>query len=333
MQRIILLVCFCWFQLMAYSQAKQYFIYIENPTKQWFTVKLNNQLYESVGKNYIIISQLKNGNYELHITTQTASENIFTININNADKGFSIKQIDNTEIALTNIATFATINNDEKLQLKPIETQLPTIAKVDSSKIKIDNTKIDEKPVAIVANATVEPKLKKSKFKKILEKPTAEGIDLVYVDKNNTNDTVVVFVPIITEVAKLQPVIDTSTISKTIATKANADTTTTANKITANNNCLNVATENDVANFAAQMQAILKVKDRLTTAAVLLKQKCYSTNQLKRLSNLYINDNGKFLFFKAAQKSVTDMQNFATLQNELSNPAIIEEFKAFINQL
>ncbi len=291
-----------------------HFIYIENTKKEWFTVKVNDKIYESIGKNFITISQLENGNYTLLITTQSSKEAAFEIAINNEDKGFSIKQNDDKAVELFDINSFKIIAaNKIDNTIKEAEK---TITK------QTEPLQIEESKIAIVAN-----KIIKSNVKKIYSKPNKEGIDEIYVDGS---DTIAIYIPqaIIKETPK-------TVIEDVGYMQASTETTGIAvnTQKNSNSNCKVFAEETDVKNFLIAAQAELKVKDRLKVANNFLKEKCYSVNQIKRLCNLFINSNGKFIFFKQAQQSISDMQNFETLQSELTDTAIVEEFKAFVKQL
>jgi hypothetical protein len=275
-----------------------HFIYIENTKQEWFTVKVNNIIYESIGKNFITIPKLDKGIYTLIITTQSSKETKFSIAINNEDKGFSIKQNEDKIVELFDINNFKTI----------------TANVIDKPINKIESLQIEENKIAKIAT-----KITKGNVKKMYSKLNKEGVDEIYVD---SGDTVSIYISTEKNEAK-------DDITK-VSTTLNINTEIEKN---ANENCKAIADENDVKNFTLAAQAELKVKDKLKIANNFLKEKCYSVNQIKRLCNLFINSNGKFIFFKQAQQSISDKQNFQMLQTELTDAAVIEEFKAFVKQL
>ena len=302
------------------SVAQQHhFIYIENNNKQWFTVNVNGKVYESIGKNFITIPKLNAEIYPLLISTQAVKETKFTISIDSTNKGFSLKQNAENELVLFDINSFVTIESDAKANAAIEQKQ-----KENEAKKMVDSIVNYNKTVATIAE-NQQPKniITKSKIKNIYTKKNVDGVDQIYVDVNAENiDTISIFIPIIKEV-QLAAVKDT--------TKQNSNSTNVV-KAT-NNNCKETASETDVANFAATIHAIVSLKNKIKIATDLLKEKCYSVNQIKRLDKLFVTDNYKFSFFKLAQKSVVDMKNFSSLENELSDAALIEEFKAFVNQL
>ena len=60
------------------------------------------------------------------------------------------------------------------------------------------------------------------------------------------------------------------------------------------------------------------------------KTKCFSTSQVRNLSSLFLNDNGKYKFFDAAYTYVSDSDNFPSLQAELKDDYYINRFKAML---
>ena len=61
------------------------------------------------------------------------------------------------------------------------------------------------------------------------------------------------------------------------------------------------------------------------------KIKCYSTEQIKNLSTLFLTEEGKYKFFDAAYSYVSDMPNFSSLQSELKSEYFLNRFKAMIH--
>ena len=70
--------------------------------------------------------------------------------------------------------------------------------------------------------------------------------------------------------------------------------------------------------------------DMVKAAIKLFKQKCYSTDQVKNLSVLFLNDEGKYKLFDAAYPHIHDTQSFKELESQLSDAYIITRFRAMI---
>ena len=60
------------------------------------------------------------------------------------------------------------------------------------------------------------------------------------------------------------------------------------------------------------------------------KTKCFAVSQIKNLSALFLNDNGKYKFFDAAYAHVSDPDNFSSLVAELKDEYYINRFKAML---
>ncbi|MBC7866535.1 MAG: DUF4476 domain-containing protein [Gloeobacteraceae cyanobacterium ES-bin-316] len=97
-----------------------------------------------------------------------------------------------------------------------------------------------------------------------------------------------------------------------------------------NSDCKQMATEEDFLKIRKRMTAE-KGDDEMVKAAVkMFKQKCYSTEQLKNLSELFLKDDGKYKLFDAAYPYVYDSQSFRQLESQLTDAYIITRFRAMI---
>ena len=68
----------------------------------------------------------------------------------------------------------------------------------------------------------------------------------------------------------------------------------------------------------------------LTESKIYFKTKCFTTEQIKNLGLLFLNDVGKYNFFELAYTYVTDIDKFNVLQNELKEEYYINRFKAML---
>ncbi|HSQ44566.1 MAG TPA: DUF4476 domain-containing protein [Ginsengibacter sp.] len=60
--------------------------------------------------------------------------------------------------------------------------------------------------------------------------------------------------------------------------------------------------------------------------------KCFSTEQIKNLSFLFLSDEGKYRFFDEAYAFVSDSDQYITLQSQLTDSYYINRFKAMIHK-
>jgi Domain of unknown function (DUF4476) len=78
------------------------------------------------------------------------------------------------------------------------------------------------------------------------------------------------------------------------------------------------------------MAAEKKDDEMIIVAKKMFKQKCYSTEQIKNLSVLFLKDEAKYKLFDAAYPYVYDSQLFKQLEFLLSDQYIITRFRAMI---
>lgn len=60
------------------------------------------------------------------------------------------------------------------------------------------------------------------------------------------------------------------------------------------------------------------------------KEKCFSTEQIKNLSSMFLSTAGKYNFFEAAHNYVTDKENFPSLESELKDEDYKNRFKTLV---
>jgi Domain of unknown function (DUF4476) len=100
--------------------------------------------------------------------------------------------------------------------------------------------------------------------------------------------------------------------------------------LTFNSDCKSNATEDDF--FKARKKMVAEDSDdaMVEVARKLFKQKCYTVEQIKNLSTLFLKDEGKYKFFDAVYPYTSDTQNFLSLQSLLKDEYFINRFKAMI---
>ena len=97
-----------------------------------------------------------------------------------------------------------------------------------------------------------------------------------------------------------------------------------------NSNCTNQASEDDFLKLRKRMAAEQNEESMLKLAKKQFKAKCFSTEQVKNLANLFLNDKGKYSFLDTAYPFVSDSYNFPTVQIILIDEYYISRFKAMI---
>lgn len=94
--------------------------------------------------------------------------------------------------------------------------------------------------------------------------------------------------------------------------------------------CAAVATEDDFLKLRKTMAAQIGNNDMIYEARKTFKTKCFTSNQIRFLSYLFLTDEGRYQFFDAAYPHVADPDGFTALLKELNDPYFVNRFKAML---
>jgi hypothetical protein len=97
-----------------------------------------------------------------------------------------------------------------------------------------------------------------------------------------------------------------------------------------NSDCKNKAAEEDFKKIRKKMAAENTDADMIIAASKYFKTKCFTVEQVKNLSLLFLNDKGKYGFFDEAYPYTIDTNNFIQLQTQLHDVYYINRFKAML---
>jgi hypothetical protein len=103
-----------------------------------------------------------------------------------------------------------------------------------------------------------------------------------------------------------------------------------AKPLITNSDCKNLASDEDFLKLRKKMAAGDKDDEMIEVAKKAFKSRCFSTEQVKNLSVLFLKDEGKYKFFDMVYPFVSDSYNFSSLQAQLSDEYFISRFKAMI---
>lgn len=212
------------------------------------------------------------------------------------------------------------------------------VTKTEESKVENKEqlaTKKDE------TNPTSEQNYKRSIVTRKAESSTTAGVGLIFIDdyQNGSKDTIRILIPNpkpLNNIAKqglkeekknLDIIPDSS--KKENLQELKKDEKPIVNQ-TNKNNCLHIAVENDFLALRKNMAAKTDDDEMVAEAKKYFKTKCFTTSQIKNLSVLFLNDEGKYKFFDAAYGHTSDIENFNLLQMELKDEYYINRFKAMI---
>ncbi len=244
---------------------------------------------------------------------------------------------------------------DKKEEQAIAKKEEPVVRKDDSA------TKAVEQPIAKKEENKNVPaeEYKMSVVTKKSESSTSEGLGLTFIDdyRNGKKDTIRIFIPnpkTRTAEVKESPkeelkFLDISSgnavkeedRSDTVKEKdkedivKEMDSTVTVVKSQDlpglnKNNCSNVASESDFLKLRKNMASETSDDGMIEEAKKYFKSKCFTTEQVKNLSVLFLKDAGKYNFFDAAYTHVSDPGNFPSLTTELNDEYYINRFKAML---
>ncbi len=276
----------------------------------------------------------------LQVSMNNASGNSIIVSVNNSGDVFSntLSGVANTDLSTPKKSapvvvpeTIPVVVKAEEKVIKPTPTN--TIKKIKSS-IDVDGKsytyvdvigeKNDTINVFIALNKTAAAKettievvaIKEEKSQAEEEKPK-KFLD-IEMDKPASSNVVVEVAP--------KPI---QSVRNTVAIKQESEKKDRA-VVSFNSDCKAMADENAFLKLRKKMAASSSDDAMLDAAKKTFKNTCFSVEQIKNLSALFLNDIGKYNFFDAAYPHIYDSQNFGTLQNILTDQYYISRFKAMI---
>lgn len=212
----------------------------------------------------------------------------------------------------------------------------------------------EEKPLL-----TADKEYGKSVVRKRSESSTTEGFGLVYVDSfpNGNSDTIRLLIPepktiagVITEEPKEEkkfldissnpekkeeqkadvPVVPVVKEEKPKDVVTIAPVVTSTEKPVIKNNCAALAADADFFQLRKVMAAAESDDDMISEARKAYKSKCFSVQQIKNLSTMFLNEEGKYRFFDAVYNCASDQERFSSLEAELKDEYYIKRFRAML---
>jgi hypothetical protein len=99
-----------------------------------------------------------------------------------------------------------------------------------------------------------------------------------------------------------------------------------------NSDCKDFATNEDFLRLRKKMAAENGVDNMLKIAKKYFRTKCFSTEQIKNLSYLFLTDEGKYMFFDDAYAFTSDSDQYQILQSQFKDAYYLNRFKAMIRK-
>jgi len=97
-----------------------------------------------------------------------------------------------------------------------------------------------------------------------------------------------------------------------------------------NSDCKAFAADSDVDKLRVKLLAENNLDERVMAAKKIFRTKCFTTKQIRALSELFTSDNARYTFFDAAYPFVSDTENFKTLIDLFTDEYYIGRFKAMV---
>lgn len=94
--------------------------------------------------------------------------------------------------------------------------------------------------------------------------------------------------------------------------------------------CVSQANDDDFFKLRRDMAAEKEEDEMIAQAKKYFKSKCFRSEQIKYLSNLFLTDSGKYHFFDVAYFHVSDQDKFTNLQSELKDTYYVNRFKTLV---
>ena len=179
----------------------------------------------------------------------------------------------------------------------------------------------------------VSEKYKRSVVTKKSESSTTDGFGLVFIDQfsNGQKDTIQIMIPNPKDdIVKTK---DQPSQPKKFLDIGNEDRSVTSNvSPSASKACPLIASDKDFFNLRKKMAAQKTDEQMINESRKSFKSKCFTTEQIKNLGSLFLNEAGKFQFYEAAYPFSSDRDNFIALQSDFKDNYFIYRFKKLVNE-
>lgn len=223
----------------------------------------------------------------------------------------------------------------DTVSLKQDVSKTPVSEKQKEKQENKQVPKVVTNTVDAAVNNTPDEEYKRSAVKKYSESSTSEGFGLVFFDSHESViDTIRLLIPNpkIT-IRNEEPIAKEQSQFLEIKKDAAQEVPVTKPGIkTLQNQCKTTASDNDFFRLRKNMAARESDEAMVEEAKKQFKSKCFSTEQIKNLSPLFLTSAGKYLFFDAAYMHVSDRDQFATLQTQIKDEYYVKRFKALIGE-
>ncbi len=273
-----------------------FFIYLQTDNNEPFSVTLNNNTYHADKNGYLILSKLKLGKAFLKVFFPMNKYPIhqFAVDVQN-DFGFLLKPIDNTNWQLESFQGLGTIRSGQLLEANKTQASSLPISPITNK----SSTSVDSANHKVASNNIIKEK----------EFMANEGLLQQYIDASGTTK---------------------DTIQLLILNNSKPDSAKpTVKKATYDKPCT-IASMDEFLKIRLRMAAATSEEGMLDAAKEWFVLYCFSTEQVKNLSVLFLTQIYKLRFFGLALPRIYDANNVTGLQSQLTDPVFLQQFKLLL---
>ena len=230
---------------------------------------------------------------------------------------------------------------------QPVKDAVDSNSNIGVDSTVTTNTDIQPSNSDTVATISVSS-YSRSQVKRYAESSTSEGFGLVFHDtENEITDTIRLIIPnplivfsqpdtTAVDNGMLEIKKDSVAATETVEAPVNKiDTIVVAvkdRKKELPEGCRVAASHNDFLKLRKNMAARDSDEDMMQDARKAFRSKCFSTEQIRNLSVLFLTSGGKYHFFDVAWGHVTDPHLFPELESEIREDYFLKRFKALIGE-
>ena len=340
---------------------QSHFIFLQAENREPFYVLLNKKTYSASSIGYLILPKLENGEYHIRLGFPSAAsvEQDYILQVKDNDQGFLIKEFGEKGPGLFNLQSL-----DIQYAGEASKQKTEAIAKAEV-KLTADGTreKTDIVKPPLDTNGMKVNEMTEIKWPVLLSQiRTDSGFIYQYEVKNNEiKDTINAYIyikndappiPIIenkpkdtvpaivnNELPKNEPPTITKKVEVEIAVPSVTKNEKKEEIITVsemspipNSNCKATADDKDFFRLRKKMVAVEDVDEMIMIAKKALKEKCYTTDHIRNLSVLFLNDAARYQFLDVAYPFTYDSYNYNSLIELLKDNYYVERFRAMIRR-
>lgn len=220
----------------------------------------------------------------------------------------------------------------------------PVVAKIEPVAETVVAAEAIKEKEAVVETLTevakTEPEYKRSTVTRRAESSTTDGFGITFTDvyPDGKRDTIRIMIPnpktpyVLVETKKPVEKAATEVKEKEVKEEKKEVVQPVQEKASAAGAkyCASVAKEEDFVKLRRKMVAESDDDDMVEVARKTFKGRCFTSEQVKNLSALFLNDAGKYKFFDAAYPYISDPPGFSALEGELKDEYYKSRFRAML---